>query len=298
MSWPVTLENDAVRLEVYPHFGGKVLSIVDKADEYELLFDYPAEFPTSCQYDQPYWSSYCAGWDECFPAVGPGPYPLHPYKGIGVPDHGELWSLPTTAIPTKDGITTEWQGLRFGYRLWRNLQIDGPTIRAEYTLHNLAPFDFHFVWSMHALASLHVPVELRLPGGQYRLSHDADSQRIDAPFAWPKLPSGDNLSIPSDLPPKRGWKIFSVDPISAPAHIWYPSRKRSVTLEFSSTSDLRAYWGVWLNSGGWSGHRHFAVEPTMGRFDELDRSVKDGSAAKSPGSSRVNWQVSWTLGAD
>ena len=87
MSLPVTIENQALRLEVYPHFGGKVHSIVDKADEYELLFDFPAEFPTTCQYDQPYPSSYYAGWDECFPTIAPGKYPGHPYDGIPVPDH-------------------------------------------------------------------------------------------------------------------------------------------------------------------------------------------------------------------
>ena len=43
------------------------------------------------------------------------------------PDHGELWGLPTTAVPTKDGITTVWHGLRFGYRLTRKLYLEGPT---------------------------------------------------------------------------------------------------------------------------------------------------------------------------
>ena len=158
MSLPVTIENEALRLEVYPQFGGKVLSIVDKADEYELLFDFPSEFPTTCQYDQPYPSSYYSGWDECFPAVGPGPFPSHPYKSIPVPDHGELWSLPTISVPTKDGITTEWHGLRFGYTMSRKLSIDGPNIAAEYSLQNLAPFDLPFVWAMHSLMSLHSPV--------------------------------------------------------------------------------------------------------------------------------------------
>src|SRR3954464_10021207 len=198
MSLPVHIENDSLRLEVYPHFGGKVLSIIDKADNYELLFDFPTELPTTCHYDRPYTSSYYAGWDECFPAVGGGPYPIHPYKGINVPDHGEVWALPTIAVPTKDGLTTEWHGLRFGYHLTRRLWIEGPVLTAEYSLVNQAPFDLHFVWAMHALQSLHSPVELELPPGMYRFSHDADGKRMDAPFEWPLTPAGENLNRPDE----------------------------------------------------------------------------------------------------
>jgi len=38
MSQPVTIENDALRIQVWPMYGGKVSSIVDKADRFELLY--------------------------------------------------------------------------------------------------------------------------------------------------------------------------------------------------------------------------------------------------------------------
>src|SRR5665213_99032 len=50
MSQPVTIENDFVRMEVYPHIGGKVASLIDKADKFEMMFDYPVELPTRAQY--------------------------------------------------------------------------------------------------------------------------------------------------------------------------------------------------------------------------------------------------------
>lgn len=295
MSLPVTVENEALRAEIYPQFGGKVLSLIDKADDFELLFDYPSEFPTTCQYDRPYSNGYCAGWDECFPAVAPGIYPSHPYKGVPIPDHGELWSLPGSVVPSKDGVTTEWNGLRFGYRFTRRIVLQGSTLRAEYSLRNGAPFDFHFVWSMHALSSLHVPVQFQMPAGGYRLSHDEEKRRIDAPFDWPVTAAGHDLSSPVLLPPKRGWKIFSNEPIAAPVVVQYPSRGRKLTVEFASEDGLRAYWGLWVNSG-FGGYRHFAVEPITGRYDELDRSVQDGSAGNVPPSGKVSWAVQWSVG--
>jgi hypothetical protein len=300
MSHPVTIENDAVRMEVWPTLGGKVSSIVDKADKHELLFDFPDELPTEPQYDVPYSTAWYAGWDECFPGVAPGPYVGHPYNAVNVPDHGELWGIPTVAVPTKDGITTVWAGLRFGYRLTRKLYLDGPTINARYTLVNLAPFPFRFVWAMHALMAWSpatTPVQIELPKGtMMRFSHDASGRESNEWFTWPCCPKPEvDFTRMSDLPGKDGWKLFSMEKITTPALVNFPSRGRRVEISYGSEDGLDAYWGIWINTGGWGGHHHFAVEPTTGRFDQLDRAVKDASAGTVGPSGQVNWTVTWRL---
>lgn len=294
---PVTIENDAVRMEVWPQIGGKVSSIVDKADHYELLFTYPAELPDSPHYDAPYGDHWYAGWDECFPAVARSTYPRHPYNGIAVPDHGELWGIPTTtAVPTKDGITTVWNGLRFGYRLTRKLYLTDSSIVAEYDLMNLAPFEFRFVWAMHSLMSMAQPVEFRVEQKPFRWSHDAEGKRMDTPMTWPKGSENEDFSRPDSLPPKRGWKLFSEDPIQSAFLVSYPSRKRTLRVEYASPDGLPAYWGLWINTGGWAGNRHFAAEPTTGRCDEIDRSIGDGSAGRIDPFGRRQWSVRMSLG--
>jgi hypothetical protein len=295
MSLPVNIENDALRIEVYPQIGAKVASIIDKADKFELLFDYAAELPTTSVYDRPFSEAWHAGWDECFPAVGAGPYPKHPYTGVSVPDHGELWGLPTTAVPAKDGITTTWHGLRFGYRLTRKLFLEGPSIVAHYTLVNLAPFEFRFVWAQHALLSMATPVEIDLGEAACRLSHDAGGNVIDADFQWPRVGQEIDFSRPGDLPAKQGWKIFTKDPISRPAVIRYPSRGRELRIEYGGGEEPGAYWGVWLNTGGWMGHRHLAIEATTGRHDRVDRSIQDRSAGRVNASGKCEWSVRWTV---
>lgn len=295
MSQPVTIENDAIRMEVWPHIGGKVSSIIDKADKFEIMFDYPDELPMVAQYDMPFDDSWYAGWDECFPSVAPSSYVGHPYNGIASPDHGELWGLPTIAVPTKDGITTVWHGLRFGYRLTRKLWLEEANVLAEYTLVNLAPFEFRFVWSMHALLAMTQPVQF-LSGvpTSLRYSHDAAGQQHDTPIEWPML--GDiDLSKPDLLPGRQGWKLYSTEPISEPIKILYPSRERSLSIAFSSEDAVTAYWGLWINNGGWGGNKNFTIEPTTGRFDQLDRSILDGSAGRVGPSDKVSWTVKWAL---
>jgi hypothetical protein len=296
MSQPVIIENDFVRMEVYPHIGGKVASLIDKADKFEMMFDYPVELPTRPQYDIRFDDSWYAGWDECFPAVAPGKYPVHPYEGINIPDHGELWGLPTMAVPTKDGITTVWHGLRFGYRLTRKLHLEESSILADYTLVNLAPFEFRFVWSMHSLMSMLSPVQLDVPDApKFRFSHDEVGMDHQQQFAWPVVSPGIDASDIAKLPDRRGWKLFSMDPISSPVKVRYPARDRSLTIEYESESLLPAYWGIWINTGGWAGNRSFTVEPTTGRFDQLDRSVGDGSAGRVGPAGKCEWSVKWTL---
>ena len=296
MGTPVTIENDVLRMEVWPSLGGKVSSVVDKADGYELLFNYPAEFPTTPLYDVAYSKSWYAGWDECFPSIAASKYHGHPYDGIPVPDHGELWGIPTTAVPTKNGITTVWHGLRFGYRLARKLYLDGPSLRAEYTLVNLAPFDLRFVWAPSALMAMETPVELALDvPPAFRWSHDHAGDDVQRAFEWPEVEPGADLSRPTKLPPRKGWKVFSTDPAARAARVLYPSRGRSLRIEYTS-ADLPAYWGVWVNTGGWAGHRHFSLSPTTGRFDQLERAIRDGSAGRVGPGGRCDWAVGWSVG--
>jgi hypothetical protein len=321
MSHPVTIENDALKMEVWPSVGGKVSSLIDKADRFELLFNYPAELPTRPLYDVPFSEGWYGGWDECFPAVAPGPYVGHPYNAVNVPDHGELWGLPTVSTPTRHGITTVWHGMRFAYRLTRQLELDGASLVARYTLNNLAPFPFRFVWAMHALMSMSasVPVEIELANdAPMRLSHDAGGHDLNKAFAWPKYSDECDFSKPQSLPPGRGWKLFSAQPIASPAVVRYPTRNRRLEVMFESAaataegsgvtptsasieeaedsltgaqSPTQAYWGVWINTGGWVRHHHFAIEPTTGRYDQIDRSQKDNSAARVGPNASIAWTV-------
>ena len=299
MAQPVIIENDAVQLEVWPHYGGKVSSLVDKADGSELLFSYPMEYPSqTSHYDVPYTKGWYAGWDECFPAIAASKYVGRPYDGIPVPDHGEVWSLPTTATPSTAGITTVWHGLRFGYRLTRSLHLDGNRVCADYTLVNLAPFEFRFVWAMHALMAMNLPVELDLPGHpRFRFSHDATGHEIQQEFAWPiDEEDGANLAKPSELPPHEGWKVYSLLPITSPLTVRYPSRSRTLTIEYKSDDGMAAHWGIWLNTGGWGSHRHFSIQPTTGRFDQIDRAIRDGAVGSIPAMGKRAWSVRLTLG--
>ena len=172
---------------------------------------------------------------------------------------------------------------------------------AEYTLVNLAPFEFRFVWSMHAMFSLHQPVHVEMPtGSAFRLSHGVEPvDGEEQPFAWPRLSDGESFDQLEHLPEKRAWKLFGQDPIGKAITLRYPSRSRSLQISYTSEEaedPLPAFWGFWVNTGGWSGLRYISVEPTTGRHDWLERCIQDGSAGQVNPSGRRDWVVRWTLG--
>jgi hypothetical protein len=98
------------------------------------------------------------------------------------------------------------------------------------------------------------------------------------------------------LPAHEGWKVYSALPISYPITVRYPSRNRGFTMEYRSEDGLVAHWGIWLNTGGWGSHRHFSLQPTTARFDQIDRAMKDGTVGSIPALGKRTWSVRLTVG--
>ena len=100
--------------------------------------------------------------------------------------------------------------------------------------------------------------------------------------SWPTLAgrTGPRRSPPS-LPASATWKVFSQRPDRFAARRSATRRGSArCAIEYASESGIAAYWGLWINTGGWGGHQHFAIEPTTGRFDQIDRAMRDGSAGQ------------------
>jgi hypothetical protein len=193
-------------------------------------------------------------------------------------------------------IKTHWRGVRFDYELSRDIRLDGNRLIVDYAIHHRDADSFRCAWSQHALLSRETAIELSLNSGSpWRRSHDHLGNDLPRDFAWPLVASGEDLSKPERLPAGRGWKVFSQGPIDAPAMIHYPVRKRILKMEYVSDDALPAYWGLWINSGGYKGIRQIALEPTHARSDYIAASIADNSAAIIARGSPRHWRVIWTI---
>ena len=87
----VVLENRRLRAVVLPGLGGKIISLVDKAADVELLWRNERVPVRPVPFGSGYDDVFLGGWDELFPNDEP-----EVLAGEAMPDHGELWSLPWT----------------------------------------------------------------------------------------------------------------------------------------------------------------------------------------------------------
>ncbi|MBK9232203.1 MAG: hypothetical protein WAV79_10375 [Anaerolineae bacterium] len=262
-----------VTLTVIPAWGAKIASL-RAADGHEWLWrnpHLPWQLPTVA-------TSYIreadvGGWDECFPAVGPGPYPLPPWQGRPIRDHGEVWAQAWEVEEAADCLRLATTGDQFPYRLVRTIRLAAaePAFEMTYELTNLSPAPFAFLWCAHPLLAIAPGMRLRLPPG----SPVRSDGHLPGRFTWPAAGALDLTHVPG---PEAAWaaKLY-VGPLTEGwAALYDPATGRELRFEF----DVRVtpFVGLWLNYGGWSGagsapYYNLGLEPCSGMPDDLASAV-------------------------
>ena len=89
----IELHNGLISVTVLPELGGKISSIRNVATGREWLWTSPFIEYKEPRYGASYIEEYDSGGiDECFPTVDACHHPSHPWDGVYVPDHGEVFS--------------------------------------------------------------------------------------------------------------------------------------------------------------------------------------------------------------
>lgn len=279
----VTLECGEYRVVVCPDAGAKITSIQDP-DGAELLWHDDRPIRTR-RYGDDYAVQNHGGWDECFPTIAPCLYPFHPWEGVELPDHGELWTQPWHWERVEEGIHTWVYGVRFSYRFdrWVRSHPDRG-LRIEYRLENLVPYSQMGLWSAHALFAAEADTQVLLPEStQVRTDYSAHDRLAigSSYYKWPEITAatGERVDL-SSFPGRdaqRAEKLFS----SRLKHGWtalYHSHSRRYMALAWNTADV-PYVGIWLNAGGWPEDHadyHIGLEPCTGYPDRLDVGAVSG----------------------
>jgi hypothetical protein len=286
----LTLDNDALHVEVLPERGAMIASILERASGRELLDQPPTGRDRTAELDAVYGGAEACGWDECFPTVVPVPYPEPPWQGAPLADHGELWSRPWSWERDRKAVVTRIDGARLPYRFTRGLRLDGRTLRAEYEVQNLSDAPLLGLWALHPLFRAEPGMPVELPDTVRTVTCTWSSvgrYAVGAELPWREL---SRL-----VPPEEGLalKLFTGR---------LPEGRASlgpVTLEW----DVRElpYLGLWLNQGGWPpgepGRYHVAFEPCAAAADDLVTAVERGEAVRGEPGRSTRWAVRVVVGS-
>lgn len=248
------------------------------------------------------------GYDECFPTIAPCTVPssVARFGGLTLPDHGELWSQPTTfSLETRaDGMyaTTGWYGRRMPYRFARGVFVGGgDRVEMHYAVTNDGKASLPFIWSAHPLLPLGPNTRLVLPdGARVRVwsQHGIELGGPGRELRWPRAAVGGrlvDLSRPEAVARAYACKLF-VDMRSGVAAVEEDDARLELTFDPSQVPGL----GLWLNRGGWSpfrrkrSYRNLGLEPCIGAPDSLTEAIGawHDAAWLEPGATR-EWSLAW-----
>lgn len=284
----VTLANNEVSLSVSTR-GARITNLVNLADDREWLAQPRYSRTSPAAYGSLFTETDHFGWDEMFPSVDACSYPIDPFEGVEVVDHGELWSKAweisdETAISVRHRVSSE----RFFYTFERSLELSGATLRAQYECVVNGDVSLPMLWALHPQFSMLDGSRLLLAGEHAQLvdtSNAEDPRRVE----WVN-----DLIVERDIEPGADRMLY-VSP---------DERPNSALLIDSSGSWLRLRWdnsfarylGIWMDNGRFTSGRVIAVEPTNGYFDEVARAHRGGTVSVFEPGERVTWWVEATLG--
>jgi hypothetical protein len=165
------------------------------------------------------------GWDEMVPNLE---------AGGGLPDHGEAWRLPWTAVrSSQSSATLRCSGRLVPWELERTIELGPASVSASYVYTNRGSEPHLVYWCAHPLFRYEVGMRIEVPGGS-RLSNLGEG-RSEKAFLAPGSVDRAGLRWESGAAVEVRWD-------------------RSLT----------PCVGVWVCNGDLGGYRQVAIEPATG----------------------------------
>lgn len=276
----IRFRTDHLELCVLPDAGGKILALVDRRSDFNLLWQNPRVPPARTYAGAPFDDVWCGGWDDVFPTDASCTIADCTYH-----DHGDLWIGPWDwVVENDDGEVATVHLSRVSSSLpcridkritmWRGRR----EVRVRLELTNLGAHPVSFVWNQHIAHAIGKGSRVHLPAHQMAVAGTTGSRAgaVDQ-LTWPVTEDGLDLSHlpgpeaavteflhPLDL--REGWCV-----VTHPAH--------DVALRVRFDKDVfRTPW-LWGVFGGWRGHHLLLTEPCTSRPGSLASAVEDGTAA-------------------
>lgn len=309
----LTLEGAGLHMQIVPALGGKVISLQAQATGREFLWRHPDRPLQPVPYGASFDQYDISGWDECFPSISEVTYPLDPWKGIVVPDHGELWTLPWQWRERVDGLEMWVHSVRFGYRFERvfrfaEAEADGAyggKVTIHYKVSNATPFPLHALWSMHPFFAVTPATRVLLPTDvrmRIEISTQGRMGHFLGEIPWP-IATDRHADEPVDLsvmgvPQPTTEKLFSTRLSEGWAALFHPDDEAFVAFTFDP--DEVPFMGVCQIRGGWPdrGAPTYSIllEPCGGWPDRLDLALSRGAAMVVPGGGSRQWHLTLHVG--
>ena len=292
------LENDKFRAEFLPDPGGKMASLVNKRTGFEFLLQRPAPVYREQPFGGVYVEGECSGFDDMFPTIDVCLCENVPWQGIELADHGEVWSLPWDVVfANEHSLKMSVHGVRFPYFLEKQVTLtDHGSLRLDYELTNLSPFDFEYLWAGHLMINLVEGTRVSVPEDCREMVTilSGAGLKFGDIHQWPYLKDANGETYRADVARHKSAKGFEKYYFTNPlkqgwCRLEYPGQHDTFHLSFST--DTVPYLGILMNEEGWDGLYNIIIEPCSICYDRPDVAKKYGQRSVVRGKSKIHWNM-------
>ena len=298
----VVLSSGALSAAVIPSAGGKIASLVDLSSGHEHMVQRAGAAYRDQPYDGVYVDGECSGFDDMFPTIDECHYETFPWKGVRLPDHGEVWSLPWEHEVRADALTLRVRGVRLPYLLEKRVSMPSErTLRIDYTLSNETRFDMDFLWAAHVMITMEEGGRILLPRccrtAVTALSRSGRMGRYGDTVSWPEFTGPDGTRHRADVgrpaAVKDMEKYYFRDPLDEGWCALRGSEGRLLALSFPVATV--PYLGVLLNEHAFDDRYNLFLEPCTASFDRIDAARLRGQCSRVKAGSSYAWHLCMTV---
>lgn len=298
----VIMENRYVRAVLLPGLGGKIISLVDKRADAELLWRNDRVPVRPVPFGSGYDDAFLGGWDELFPNDEP-----EVLAGEPMPDHGELWSSPWTV--TGHGVDDHgvWVELTLrppisGTTIVRRLVLGRePSLLADYRVTNEGRRDLPYLWKSHVAVRLHRDTEISMAARDV-LVHEFGDPRVRPPagsFSWPTVGVDgvrhDFRRLPDTSDRGVSEFLLATSLEHGRCGVSHRGAGTGLTLQWDA-AELPSCWLFASYGGGWRGLDVLVLEPCTGHPLSVTDGVAAGTHQVLAAGATKQWSLTATVG--
>lgn len=283
----IVMENEQIRTELIPTLGGKIVSLLYKPTGKEWLLDSGARPLKQPVYGSTFTEWDMSGWDECFPTINDCLF-----DDVGLPDHGEVWSLPWDLQIEDTAIISTVRSPIIPYRFIRKLSFSGQnTLRMDYRVENEGEKPLPFLWVPHPQFSITEPTSIVLPAGMEELLcvYGGYTHHTGRIYPW------NEMSVVTPKLNGNGRKFYFKGQVTEG---WSELRELTSNnyLRISVSKEQVPYLGIWIDEGMFNDRVACALEPSIGYFDSLQTAIHNGTAQLVQAQGSCEWHLEIALG--
>lgn len=292
------LENNYLKLLVFPQLGGHIARLIDKRRDCNVLWESPRVRLHRTELHSNFDDHWSGGWDDMFP----NGIAMRTAAGDALPAMGELWNAEcdwqvVEASDRRVEVLLRMKTPISPVEVERRYEVtfDRPTVEVSYRLTNLGTSAIPYIFGVHPSLEVTPSHRLDIPARDAEVSEETGGGDLGSPgeaYRWPIL-NGVDLSRPLPLASQTYALHYLKDLEAGWAANTCTTERAGVGFVFDP--DTFPVLGLWMVYGGWRGYYHANIEPFTGYPTDLAEAERAGRARYLQAGSSVEMKMTALL---